>query len=252
MTIEWNGCGNTNSNGETCVEVNADVIRYVNKVDTDSGWVLVQLAEGSGPLLSMYKYAKVMLLGTKSGRTYFRVMEGEHAGKIVRMRTANAETYLGKTAPKQSGVVATVTYTHYDPKWVSIARGNQVLEQQFATLEVEGVSAQVVMNSVWGVGYYPIPAGTYRILLPDAPHNKDMTAFYQETEPSLSHHQVWFPIEYGDNSRYIHVGNLSDGCTTVVDLAKWSAIHEALISHRAPDATSVGTLIVKGTPQRAN
>lgn len=48
----------------------------------------------------------------------------------------------------------------------------------------------------------------------------------------------------------MHVGNLSDGCTTVIDLARWADIHEALISHRSSDGNSVGKLIVKGRPER--
>ncbi len=62
---------------------------------------------------------------------------------------------------------------------------------------------------------------------------------------------MWFPIEYGDNSRYVHVGNVSDGCATVLDLAKWADVHEALISHRALDGVSVATLTVQGNPERA-
>ncbi len=60
---------------------------------------------------------------------------------------------------------------------------------------------------------------------------------------------MWFPIKYGNNSRYVHVGNVSDGCTTVLSLDKWAAIQEALISHRGPDG-SVGIMVVKGEPER--
>lgn len=67
--------------------------------------------------------------------------------------------------------------------------------------------------------------------------------------PSLHYDQVWFPINYSDNSRYVHVGNVSEGCVTVLDLAKWAAIHEALISHRTIDGRSVGQLVVTGTPE---
>lgn len=67
----------------------------------------------------------------------------------------------------------------------------------------------------------------------------------------LQFDQVWFPIKHGDNSRYVHVGNLSDGCVTVLDLARWADIHEALISHRSPDGESLAQLVVKGVPERA-
>lgn len=78
-----------------------------------------------------------------------------------------------------------------------------------------------------------------------------MTGFYRRVASSLKYDQVLFPIRYGNNSRYIHVGNLSEGCVTVLDLARWADVHEALSSHRTPDGKAVGKLIVKGKPERA-
>jgi hypothetical protein len=82
-------------------------------------------------------------------------------------------------------------------------------------------------------------------------HDGNMTTFYRNVAKGLKHDQVWFPIQYGDNSRYVHVGNVSDGCATVVDLNAWAAICDALISHRSADGRYVGLLIVKGKPERA-
>jgi hypothetical protein len=52
---------------------------------------------------------------------------------------------------------------------------------------------------------------------------------------------VWFPIGLSgaptNSSRYIHVGHLSEGCVTVHDLPKWSALYTYLISHRIPGST---------------
>jgi hypothetical protein len=67
----------------------------------------------------------------------------------------------------------------------------------------------------------------------------------------LIYDQVWFPIEYKDNSRFVHIGNVSDGCVTVLDMNHWAAIHEAIISHRSLDGSKVARLIVKGKPERA-
>jgi hypothetical protein len=94
------------------------------------------------------------------------------------------------------------------------------------------------MNSVWDGRFTPLPAGSYKVL-------------YRNTAPQLWFDQVWFPIDYGDRSRYVHVGNVSDGCVTVLALNRWADVHEALISHRGPDGTSVATLSVKGTPEKA-
>jgi hypothetical protein len=223
-------------------------VLFVNKVGSD-GWL--QARADAGALLPLSKYTKVVLTESRAGRTYFKVMDGLAKGRTLSLGDANAQEYLGSRAPTASPASIVVTYGKYVEGWVSAARNNQKLDQQMATLEVAGISAQVTMNSVWGTGFTPLPAGSYVVLLPDAPHQADMTRFYRRVEPNLKFDQVWFPIKHGDNSRYVHVGNLSDGCVTVLDLARWADIHEALISHRSPDGESLAKLEVKGTPERA-
>lgn len=249
----WTGCGQSNSTPNSCVEIKADVVRYTNKVDSNSGWVQVKIGNQAGTV-SLPKYTKVILLGSKSGRTYFKISDGHHGGKTAHMATANAEVYLGKVAPKNTDAVMTVTYGNYVKGWKSV--DGRIWKVQQAAASIAGVTANVVMNSVWREDpgwddFFPIPPGTYEILLPDAPHAKVMTQGYVSYEPKLKMHQVWFPIKFGDNSRYIHPGNVSDGCTTVIDLAKWEAIHEALISHRNKSG-NIGRLLVQGKPERTN
>ncbi|WP_155630670.1 hypothetical protein [Burkholderia cepacia] len=248
--LAWSGNAATNTTPHSSQVVQTDVIRYVNKVDTDSGWLLV----GSDNLPrseweSLFKYCKVMLIGSKNGRTYFKVMEGESRGKIAFLSDSNASQYLGKTAPTQKSVELVMTYGAYDESWESVTR-NRILPQQFASGTLGEIRFEATMNTSWGGEFHPIPPGTYKILLPDFPHKKEYTEQYKREYPNLSHHQVWFPIAHGNNSRYVHVGNVSEGCVTVVHLKKWSEIHESLVRHRAPDGNSVGTLIVKGQPRR--
>jgi len=49
------------------------------------------------------------------------------------------------------------------------------------------------------------------------------------------------------SSRYIHVGHLSEGCVTVHQLEKWSALYEFLISHRVANSAGkrIGSLEVR-------
>jgi hypothetical protein len=247
----WSGNAATNTTPHSSQEVQTDVIRYVNKVDSNSGWLLVG-REGLSrdKWKSLFKYCKVMLIDRKGGRTYFKVMEGESRGEVAFLSDANAIEYLGRTAPKQQPIELVITYGRFEPKWRSITRRVD-LQQQLATGIIDGIQFETSMNTSWGGNFHPIPPGSYKILLPDFPHNKDYTEQYKSEYPTLSHHQVWLPIEYANNSRYVHVGNVSEGCVTVVHLKKWAAIHEALVSHRGSDGKSVGTLIVKGKPERA-
>ncbi len=202
-------------------------------------------------LVSLAKYTRVALIESRLGRTYFKVMDGAAKGQTLSLTDVNATEYLGSKAPVQSLAEVVVTYGKYVDDWISRARGGQKLGQQMATLEVAGISTQVTMNSVWTQSFTPLPAGQYTVLLPDAPHDKSMTRFYRDVEPKLKFDQVWFPIKFAGNSRYVHVGNLSEGCVTVLDLARWVDIHEALLSHRGADGDSVGRLIVNGHPERA-
>ena len=236
----------------------AQEFRYINKVG-DDGWVNGKSSTGMLLPLCMYTKVSVAILKkdgkttveSKDGRVSFKVLDGTHAGKVLTMSEENAKIYLGLTAPKAGAVTVTVTYGKYVEGWVSAARGGQKLDQQFATLKLGSISAQATMNTVWNGGFFPLPAGSYKIMAPDAPHDGNMTTFYRSVAKGLKHDQVWFPIQYGDNSRYVHVGNVSDGCTTVVDLNAWAAICDALISHRSADGRYVGQLLVVGKPERA-
>jgi hypothetical protein len=249
----WSGCGTTNTSANSCVDIKADVTRYVNKIEEKSGWVMVGHRT---EFLPLPKYTKVMLLAHKNGKTFFRVQDGAHNGKICYMSQANVTEYLGKIAPKKTPAELVVTYGKYVPDWESNARGGEKLEQQLATATIDGVSVKVTMNSIWEgnlkyewKNYYPIPPGTYTIKVPEAPHRVALTRDYRDFDKRLQHHQVWFQIVYGDNSRFVHVGHASAGCTTVVELEKWADIQEALISHR-PGGDVLGKMIVKGKPER--
>jgi hypothetical protein len=213
------------------------------------GWLQAQV-EGTQQRVSLPKYTQVSLVDTPHGRVVFRVEDGHQKGRRVSLSEAHTREYLGSKPPVNGLAHATVTYGKYVEHWISVARGGQAIDQQMATLTIDALSVQVTMNSVWNGRYTPIPAGDYKVLLPDAPHNANMTRFYRRTEPRLQCDQVWFPIQLGDNSRFIHVGNVSEGCTTVLDLARWRDVHEALISHRGSDGLSVATLAVRGTPER--
>lgn len=227
---------------------------YVTKTG-DDGWLQVRSA--SAQLVPLCKYTKLRVIGSRKGRTYFDVLDGPRSGGTFSLRDENAREYLGTRGPKNTAVEIVVTYRNFDPNWYSKAQ-RRSYEQQFATLTSDSDNTclaplNVTMNSIWepGAGYYPLPAGRYPIMIPDMPHSGLYTRFYREVEPSLRNDQVWFPINYGNNSRYIHIGNVSEGCVTIIDLAKWATLYELLISHRALDGKHVGILTVIGTPEKS-
>lgn len=222
---------------------------YVNRVGSD-GW-LQALDDATQQRIPLAKYTKVFASKVQFGRVKFRVEDGPQRGRALSLLEANAGEFLGSKQPAQQLARVTVTYGKYVERWLSVARGGQEINQQMATLAIGSLVVQVTMNSVWNGLFTPLEPGEYKVLVPDAPHRADMTRFYRNTEPRLQFDQVWFPIQHGDNSRYIHVGNVSDGCATVLDLARWAQVHEALIGHRGSDGRSVATMSVLGKPQRA-
>lgn len=222
-------------------------VRHVNKVP-DTGWLRVR-EEPSGTSLFLFKYTRLTHVQERGERTHFKIAEGPYAGRSASLAQANAREYLGSRAPRAVPAQLTVTYGAYQPGWYSEAR-KEKLDQQLAQLEIAGVSASVTMNTIWGAAFTPLPPGDYNVLLPDVPHKAEMTRFYRHVEPALVFDQVWFPIERGDNSRYVHIGNVSEGCVTLLTLGQWPAIHEALLSHRSADGISVAKMTVTGKPKR--
>jgi hypothetical protein len=230
------------------IRVDVSPVRYVNEIASD-GWLQAK-DEVTHGLVPLAKYTGVRVANGQGDRTTFKVIDGPQAGKTLSVTTGNANRYLGIRAPQRSPAEIEVTYGKYVAQWHSVARG-QDLDQQMATLKIGAISVQVTMNTNWGGAFYPLPAGVYDVLVPDAPHNANMTHYYRNTYKELVYDQVWFPVKYNDNSRFVHIGNVSDGCVTVLDMNQWPAIHEAIISHRSRDGLSVARLTVKGKPERA-
>ncbi len=58
--------------------------------------------------------------------------------------------------------------------------------------------------------YTQVPQGMHLLQIPDAPHPATRDAYYAYT----SYHKTWFRIGT-EGDRYLHVGEISEGCVTV-------------------------------------
>ncbi len=221
----------------------AGTILYVNKVDIH-GWLRILTQANKDAFLP--EYTKVQITETKNMRVYFKVLDGINQGMLASLKDVNAKEYLGHKTPVQTGVIITVKYGEVK-KIKSIAK-NETFMQQTASLSVAGISAQVTLLTKVipeDNRYTPLPVGMYNVGLPTPTHDSNMTSPYRRLiQHDLRADQIWFPIEYGNNSRFIHLGNVSEGCVTVMSLDKWNAIYQAIISHRVPNKNHVGKIII--------
>lgn len=222
-------------------------IKYTRRAEP-SGWLTVRLS-GTGLLTSLCEYTKVAVLRVDNDRTYFKIMDGYVSpGKEASLSNANAGFYLSDTGPAGAASIV-VEYQGNPAEEISKFKGK--LKQQWATLSFNGKKSRVTLNSDWGGSFSPIPPGTHTILAPDYSHKAISTQGYVQATPGMIGNDVWFPIglhkSMQNSSRYIHVGHLSDGCVTVYELEKWTALYSYLISHRAPGSVGkiIGQLIVK-------
>jgi len=97
--------------------------------------------------------------------------------------------------------------------------------------------ANITCNS--HTDYEAILEGIYDILSPDFSHSYQGARTYMEAVSSLSDYDVWFPIKYinpltkkEENDRYIHPGQISHGCISIYNLAKWNDLFMYLMSYR--------------------
>lgn len=222
-------------------------IKYTRRAD-QSGWLTVKLSK-AGILASLCEYSQVDVLRSVNHRTYFKIMDGYVSpGEEASLADANAALYLAATGPAGSASLS-VVYQGTPSEEISEFKGK--LKQQWAKLNFNERTALVTLNSVWNSSYSPIPPGIHTILAPDYSHKLISTSGYATATPGMVGNDVWFPIGLNgsmqNSSRYIHVGHLSEGCVTVHELGKWTAIYNYLISHRVRDSAGkkLGQLIVK-------
>ncbi|WP_233862697.1 hypothetical protein [Paraburkholderia adhaesiva] len=243
--------------------------RYVKLTSFRSKWLTVLLSnEGApGKPVSICEYTKTIIINSQNGYTFFKIADGnsEYVGKVACISDDNVDKYLLKNPPSAAKATLLVQYSNMETRTKSLPRRDpgygghrdEILDQQWGVASIPGNSSiKVTLNSVWGQKYSPIPRGVHRIMAPENPHNSNMTDFYVKYAKDhgvgeVIADQVWFPIELkgtsGNSSRYVHIGNLSEGCVTVYDLNRWSDVYVFLISHRIPETRGkyVGYLEVK-------
>lgn len=167
-----------------------DEIRYISKVGRDA-WLRVRLDSGGEQSLP---YAlKVKFISRSGQRDNFEILEGAHKGKKASVsQKSGTDSYL------VTGIAHTGAATiKFDRAKQAFWFGNNGPVNAF--------------SGEYG-SFTQVPAGSYALQIPFAPSDKTRDSYYRYTD----YHKTWFRLGLDPaGSRFIHVGEISDGCITV-------------------------------------
>ena len=171
------------------------VIRYVSDRVSLDGWLMVRPEGGAN--ISLPSYLKVSVYQEKPDRTYFTILEGAHKGVKASVSTTKGPPYL----------VESFVYSPAGTVRINLSK---------QSLWYGAAGPFSAFSGAWKAGavtYTAIPRGNYLLQIPDSPHQSNRYSAYTQYQTT------WFRIMGNglgpDSSRYLHAGELSDGCVTV-------------------------------------
>jgi hypothetical protein len=197
-------------------------IKFLTQAD-GYGWTMVVRSRDQ-KLVSLPHYLKVNYLRTANNRDYFIPYEGLSFKdtEFNVARKADGSSYLvdGKHLPAAKVI--------FNPRTTHLWYGEDSYQ----------------IGPVWAI-FTPRPDladGTYDLEIPDYPHVEFGDKYLSQTPYA----RCWFRILKGGanniDTRYLHPGQISDGCVTVKDLPYWTKLYNYLFNHRKGDSLSVGTI----------
>lgn len=229
----------------------------VPNVEPD-GWLTVILT-ATNKKISLPQQLKCQLSSSTPIRDSFQILEGAYKGQMAS---------VARKSPSASYLVP--YHRHLGPATVRFDRAKQALWY--------GKHGPFSAFSGGGGGFSQIAPGSYSLQIPDSPHDKTRSAYGTY---HARHHKTWFRIGASPSgSRYLHVGEISEGCVTFrpftfsptapppqgfedlpamskdnpgwlglpspsapAPVGSWDSLYDYLIGRRAGDQ-SVGTLTV--------
>lgn len=160
--------------------------------NSEDGWTLTKI-DGM-PNTSLPSMTKVDVYETRDGREYYTIKEGPYKGK----KGSVISTFKGRT-------ILSATSSHTGPAKIVHNLTKKKIIYDGKTIDA------FTQNFQQNGKLDPLPVGTWKIKIADFPHNTGgMYTKYTKYETT------WFPIETPvTTDRYIHVGSMSHGCSTI-------------------------------------
>ncbi len=187
-----------------------DATKYIP--EESDGWLMVKI-DGIKSTVALPAYLKVRVDRIDSKREYFTILEGVYRGKSasVKLKTDGSSQFVSDIQHQ------TEVYATY-----SISRKTFTLKnKKYKTVDYP--------NLQWKKGLYDIE-------IPDAPHRGRLNN-------TIKRAATWFRVGHSGD-RYLHTGQRSLGCITVIENDRWLEIYNILIKARKDDFTSVGIIEV--------
>lgn len=174
-------------------------IRYVAAFPTAANWLLVQTDKGAR--ISLPYGLKVSFLGRTGNRDTFQILEGVNKG---------ARASVAQKGPNDSYLTPAIQQlppaeVRFDSKSQRLTFGGRGPVNAFSGMG-SGVEAGRETR------YTPVPPGMYELAIPAYPSAQTRVQYGQWTR----FHQTWFRIGLNTSgSRFLHAGEISDGCVTI-------------------------------------
>jgi hypothetical protein len=168
----------------------APEIRFVSSVGRDN-WLLVAL--NAGPRVSLPYGLKVRVIEVKDGREHFEILEGVNKGQRATVSLkGSGQSYLVKDMTRENA--GTI---RFNLKAQALWYGSNGPIQAFS-----GAFQ----------GFTAVTPGTYDLQIPAYPHAQTRPEYGLFTP----FHNTWFRLGLSaTGSRFLHVGEISEGCVTV-------------------------------------
>lgn len=174
-------------------------IRYVAAFPESDNWLGVKL--DNGDKISLPYGLKLAYHGAADGRERFTILEGVHKGKAASVVKKSAtSSYLTEGLHHLPGGLI-----RFDSKSQRLTFDNKGPYNAFSGAG-PGVEGGVAVT------YTPVPPGSYPLAIPAYPSAQTRPQYSQWTRM----HKTWFRIGLSTHgSRFLHAGEISDGCVTV-------------------------------------
>lgn len=187
-------------------------VRYIEP--THDGWVVGKRADNDAKI-DLPSYLRVMFERKKSEREYFTILEGINRGLQVSIPLKqNKNSYSLEGFPYAKAAILQYSKSS---KILTIAG------KKFQTTDDE--------QMLW-------EKGNYDVEIPDWAHRLGQT-YKSESQFTT----CWFRVGHS-GERYIHTGNHSRGCITIIEHKKFDEVYKLLARCRKGDDMSVGVLTV--------